>query len=159
MYAIVKCGGKQVKVAAGDVLKVERLSAKAGDSVDLGPVLLVADGSSVTVGSPVVDKAKVAATVLEEIRDDKVLVFKKKRRHNYRRKKGHRQYLSVVQVTEISAGGKSAKAEKLLQPKASTEAAPAKKSAKVAAAKPAAAKKTAAKAAPAKKPAAKAAKK
>lgn len=157
MYAIVKCGGKQIKVAAGDVLKVERLSAKAGDSVDLGPVLLVADGSSVTVGSPVVDKAKVAATVLEEIRDDKVLVFKKKRRHNYRRKKGHRQYLTVVQVTEITAAGKSAKADKLLQPKAAVEAAPAKKATKTAAAKPAAAKTEAAKA-PAKKAAAKAAK-
>lgn len=161
MYAIVKCGGKQLKLQAGDVVNVERLEAEVGSTVELGPVLMVAEGDNITVGTPAIDKAKVAVTVLEQKRDKKVIVFKKKRRHNYRRTKGHRQSLTVVQVTEIAAGGKSVKADKIVKPKAQDQkpaakaAKPAeKKAAPKAAAKPAS-KKPAAKKTAAKKPAAK----
>lgn len=158
MYAIVKSGGKQLKVQAGDIVKVERLSAEAGDSVSLSDVLMVADGDKVTIGTPVVKDAKVTATVLEQKRGEKVIVFKKKRRHNYRRRKGHRQEITVLQVVEITAAGKTAKADKLAPvKKAEAAAKPAAKAAKPAvktAAKPAA--KTEAKKAPAKKAAPKA---
>lgn len=166
MYAIVKCGGKQLKVMAGDVVRVERLESAVGSSVALEEVLLVGDGDKVTVGTPKVNGAKVAATVLEQMRDDKVIVFKKKRRHNYRRKKGHRQFLTVLQITEIAAGGKLVKADKLIAPskqapallKAERVAAKAAPSADAKpAAKKAAAPKAAAAKAPAKAPAKKAA--
>jgi large subunit ribosomal protein L21 len=133
--------------------------------VALEEVLLVGDGEKVTVGTPKVSGAKVAATVLEQMRDDKVIVFKKKRRHNYRRKKGHRQFLTVLQITEIAAGGKSVKADKLIAPskqapallKADRVAAKAAPAADAKPAKKAAAPKAAAAKAPAKAPAKKAA--
>ena len=137
MYAIVKTGGKQVKVSTGDKLRVERLAGEAGDKVTLSDILLIGEGDKVTVGTPLVKGAAVEATIVEQKRDRKVIVFKKKRRHNYRRKAGHRQHLTVLEITGISADGKKAAAPK-----------------KEAAAKPAAKKETAAKPA-AKKPAAK----
>ena len=137
MYAIVKCGGKQLKVKAGDIVKVEKLAEEAGKKVELNEVLLTDDGKDVKVGTPLVEGAKVVASVLEQIRDDKVIVFKKKRRQNYRRKKGHRQYLTVLKVEEISLGGKKAAAPK--KEAAATDAKPA--AAKKAPAKKAAAKK------------------
>lgn len=110
MYAIVKCGGKQIKVAQGDVVRVERVAAEAGDTVTLDQILMVGEGSNVTVGTPVVSGASVTATVLEQIRDEKVIVFKKRRRQNSRRKKGHRQYLTVLKIDAVNAKG-GAKAE------------------------------------------------
>ncbi len=121
MYAIIRTGGKQVKVSKGDIVRVERLDGEKGAKVTLGDVLLVGDGDKVTVGTPLVAGASVAATVEEQIRDKKVIVFKKKRRQNYRRKQGHRQSLTVLKITDISTGGKSASAK---------EAAPAKAEAK-----------------------------
>ena len=143
MYAIVKTGGKQVKVSTGDKLRVERLAGEAGDKVTLSDILLIGEGDKVTVGTPLVKGAAVEATIVEQKRDRKVIVFKKKRRHNYRRKAGHRQHLTVLEITGISADGKKAAA-----PKKEAAAKPAAK--KETAAKPAA-KKTAAKKTAAKK--------
>ena len=162
MYAIVKTGGKQLKVSAGDIVKVEKLLANNGETVSLTEVLMVAEGAAVTVGTPTIQGAAVKATVLEQAKADKVIIFKKRRRQGYRRKQGHRQPLTVLQIVEISAGGKTAKAEasQLRQPKPALAAAPmaAAKAAPVAkAAKASAPKATAAKtAAPKKAPAAKA---
>ena len=110
MFAVIKTGGKQYKVAKNDVIRVERLAGEAGDVLELGEILMVGEGDSVTVGAPTVSGAAVAATVLEQIRDDKVIVFKKKRRQNYRRKNGHRQHLTVLRVTDILTDGRTLEA-------------------------------------------------
>lgn len=112
MYAIIKTGGKQYKVAKDDVITVEKLAGEAGSSVDLSEVLLVGDGDTQTVGAPLVEGATVAAEVVEQKRDDKVIVFKKKRRKNYRRKNGHRQDVTVLRITDILTGGKKKAAAK-----------------------------------------------
>ncbi|MFN3233160.1 MAG: 50S ribosomal protein L21 [Alphaproteobacteria bacterium] len=123
MFAVVKTGGKQYRVSAGDVIKVEKLAGEAGDSITLGDVLMVGEGESVTVGSPMVEGAAVTAEVLEQARADKIVIFKKKRRHNYRRKAGHRQDITVLRVTDVAGGGKkSAKAK--AEPAPAQEAAP-----------------------------------
>jgi len=101
MYAIVQTGGKQYKVTPGDLLKVERLEANVGDKVELAPVLLVQDQDRLWVGKPVVEQAKVMAEVQQQARSRKVIVFKKKRRKNYRRTKGHRQSFTQLKITEI----------------------------------------------------------
>ena len=101
MYAIVQSGGKQYKVAPGDLLKVERLEANVGDKVELTQVLLVQDQDRLLVGKPVVEQAKVLAEVNQQARSRKVVVFKKKRRKNYRRTKGHRQSFTQLKITEI----------------------------------------------------------
>jgi large subunit ribosomal protein L21 len=98
MFAVIKTGGKQYKVATNDVIRVEKLQASAGDSVVLDQVLMV----GAKIGAPIVAGASVTATVLEQTRADKVIIFKKKRRQNYRRKKGHRQELTVLRITEIA---------------------------------------------------------
>lgn len=103
MYAIVKCGGKQLKVQAGDIVKVEKLDTEVNGTVELTEVLMVAEDAKVTVGTPLVKGATVTATVIDQIKDDKVIVFKKKRRQGYRRKYGHRQQLTVLKVGEIKA--------------------------------------------------------
>jgi len=97
MFAIFKTGGKQYKVQKDDVLAVEKLDAEK--EVVFDEVLMAGD----KVGTPVVSGAKVKAEVLSQTRDEKVIVFKKKRRHNYRRKQGHRQYLTVIKITDIIA--------------------------------------------------------
>jgi large subunit ribosomal protein L21 len=104
MYAVIRTGGKQYKVAKDDVIVVETLPAEAGATVTLDEVLLVADGAATTLGTPTVSGAEVTATVVEHKQGDKVLIFKKRRRHNYRRKIGHRQPLTVLKITGISAG-------------------------------------------------------
>ena len=104
MYAVIRTGGKQYKVAKDDVIVVETVPGEPGSSVKLADVLMVADGDATTLGSPTVAGAEVTATVVEHKQGDKVLVFKKRRRHNYRRKKGHRQPLTVLKITDIVAG-------------------------------------------------------
>jgi large subunit ribosomal protein L21 len=99
--AVIRTGGKQYRVAANDIIKVERLAGDAGDQVVFGEVLAV--GSE--VGAPLVAGASVAARVVAQDRADKVIILKKKRRHNYRRKKGHRQHLTVLRIEEILTGG------------------------------------------------------
>lgn len=101
MHAVIKTGGKQYRVAEGDVLKVETLQAEPGATVAFD-VLAVGDGADLKVGTPMVEGAKVEAEVVDQIRGDKVIVFKKKRRQNYRRTRGHRQNLTVVKVTGIT---------------------------------------------------------
>lgn len=106
MFAVIKTGGKQYKVAAGDKIWIEKLDAKEGDSVSITDVLMLNDGSNHQVGAPLVDKAQVSLKVLDQTRNDTVIVFKKKRRQNYRRKNGHRQPQTVVMVEGISLAGK-----------------------------------------------------
>ncbi|WP_108396630.1 50S ribosomal protein L21 [Devosia submarina] len=147
-FAVIKTGGKQYKVAANDVLKIEKLDAEAGSIVTFDQVLMVGD----EVGAPLVEGALVAAELLETKKQKTVIIFKKNRRHNYRRRNGHRQLLSTVRITEILTGGaqptiKAAAAAGATE-SVSEAPAPAKKAPKAAAA-PAAA--DTAEAAPAKK--------
>jgi len=152
MYAVVKTGGKQYRVAKDDVIIVEKLSANAGTAVELDEVLILDNGKQTFIGTPLVDGARVAATVLDQTRGEKIIVFKKKRRKDYKRKKGHRQDLTVLRITEILASGQKASAAKVAASKSeppaeAAEAAPAKKTP----AKKTPAKKTPAKKAPTKK--------
>ena len=103
MYAIVRTGGKQYQVACGDQVRVEKLEGSVGDSVDLNDVLLVADGADIKIGQPLLDNAKVTATIAEQGKGKKVIVFKKKRRKGYRLRKGHRQAYTALKIDEISA--------------------------------------------------------
>ncbi|MEL6363421.1 MAG: 50S ribosomal protein L21 [Pseudomonadota bacterium] len=104
MYAVVKTGGKQYRVAADDVIDVERLEGEAGDTVSLETVLMVGEGETVTIGAPTVEGATVSAEIVEQGRGEKIIVFKKRRRQNYRRKKGHRQLLTTLKIKDIVAG-------------------------------------------------------
>jgi len=105
MYAVIRTGGKQYRVAKDDVIFVEKLAGEPGATITLEEVLLLGDeGQAPKSGAPKVDGAAVTAQVLEHKQGDKVLVFKKRRRHNYRRKKGHRQDLTVLRITGIRAG-------------------------------------------------------
>ena len=103
MFAIIRTGGKQYKVAQNDKIEVEKLDVEEGKSIDIDDVLFVTDGKKASVGAPVVKGASVKATVVAQKRAPKITVFKKKRRQNYRRKKGHRQNLTVLQINEIKA--------------------------------------------------------
>ena len=103
MFAVIRTGGKQYKVAKDDVIRVEKLDAEPGAKVSLDEVLMVDSGKGVTVGQPLVAGAKVQAEVVEQTRGDKIIVFKMKRRKNYRRTKGHRQDLTVLKITDIKA--------------------------------------------------------
>jgi large subunit ribosomal protein L21 len=174
MYAVIKTGGKQYRVANGDIIEVEKLTAEAGSTISLAPVLMFNDDKSSTVGTPIVEGAAVSAEVLEQTRADKIIVFKKKRRKGYRRTMGHRQDLTVLRITDVTGKAKAApapaakaEAKPAADPKPASDdkatkadAAPAK-DAKPAAKKPAAkkpaAKKPAPKKPPAKKPAGKSA--
>ncbi|MCL4503861.1 MAG: 50S ribosomal protein L21 [Deltaproteobacteria bacterium] len=102
MYAIIQTGGKQYRVAPGDVLRVERLPGERGDAVQLDQVLLVTDdGGEIRVGTPLVENASVKGEIVRQGKAKKILVFKKKRRKNYRRRQGHRQLFTAVQIKEI----------------------------------------------------------
>lgn len=103
MFAVVKTGGKQYKVAQGDKVQVEKLEVEAGKTVELNEVLMLCDGDKVTVGTPFVSGAKVTAEVVSQERSGKLIVFKKKRRQNYRRKNNHRQAYTVLTITAIKA--------------------------------------------------------
>lgn len=107
MFAVIRTGGKQYKVAKDDVIAVEKLAGEPGDAVEFAEVLMLGDGAEVSTGAPLVEGAAVGATVVEQSRAAKIIVFKKKRRHNYRRKKGHRQYQTVLRITEIRGAGAS----------------------------------------------------
>ncbi|MGD9671046.1 MAG: 50S ribosomal protein L21 [Hyphomicrobiaceae bacterium] len=101
MYAVIKTGGKQYRVAKDDIITIEKLDGEAGASVEFGEVLMVGEGASVTVGAPTVAGAKVTAELVEQTRGPKVIAFKKRRRKNSRRKRGHRQDLTKVRITSI----------------------------------------------------------
>lgn len=103
MFAVIQTGGKQYKVAKDDIIIVEKLDGEAGDKVSFGDVLTCGEGADVKVGAPLVKGAEVKGEVLEQRKGDKVIVFKKKRRQTYRRKRGHRQNETVVKITGITA--------------------------------------------------------
>jgi large subunit ribosomal protein L21 len=111
MFAVIRTGGKQYKVAKDDVISVEKLAAEPGATVELTEVLMIGEGAEVSNGAPLLDGASVSATVVEQTRGAKVIVFKKKRRHNYRRKKGHRQNLTVLRITDIKGANGSQREE------------------------------------------------
>jgi len=100
-YAVIRTGGKQYRVSPGDTLAIEKLEADAGATIELAEVLLASSGGAVRVGTPLVDGAKETAKILSQGKDRKVLVFKKRRRKRYRRKKGHRQLITTIRVIEI----------------------------------------------------------
>lgn len=112
MFAVIKTGGKQYRVKVGDIISVEKIEAEKGQIIHFDQVLLLEDGSQVQVGTPNLEKARVAAEVLDEYKGEKVIVFKKKRRKGYRRKKGHRQLLTKVRISGIYPDGQAAEAEK-----------------------------------------------
>ena len=126
MFAVIKTGGKQYKVAAEDVITIERLPGEAGETIIFNDVLLVQDGAGLQVGAPMVSGASVAGMLVEQARGPKVIAFKKRRRQNSRRKRGHRQDLSIVKITDILLGGAkpSAKA-RAAKPEAAPMSAPA----------------------------------
>ncbi|WP_108659285.1 50S ribosomal protein L21 [Acuticoccus kandeliae] len=103
MFAVIKTGGKQYKVAAGDELKVETVAGAAGDAIVFEDVLMVGEGDSATIGTPTVAGATVKAEIVDQVRAKKVIIFKKRRRQNSRRRNGHRQPLTLVRITGIEA--------------------------------------------------------
>lgn len=123
MFAVVRTGGKQYRVAAEDKITVERLAGEAGDTITLGDVLVVGEGSEVKAGAG----QTVTAQIIAQTKGDKVIVFKKKRRHNYRRKNGHRQLHTILKILSIGdAAAEPKKAARKAKPKAdAAEAAPA----------------------------------
>jgi len=122
MFAVIKTGGKQYKVAASDVLEIGNLEGAAGDAVSFGEVLMVGGESGVTFGTPLVAGAAVAGEIVSQERTRKILVFKKRRRQNSKRSHGHRQAVTMVRITEILTDGKA--------PSPRSEAAPAPRKAK-----------------------------
>lgn len=104
MYAIIKTGGKQHRVSPGDVLSIEKVEGDVGGTIELGSVLFISDDGNVSIGNPTVAGAAVTAEVLKQDRLKKILVFKKKRRKTYERTKGHRQAVTQIKITAISAG-------------------------------------------------------
>jgi large subunit ribosomal protein L21 len=101
MYAVIKTGGKQYRVAPGDKLHVEKLPGSVGDVVTFSEVLLVGDEGDIKIGRPLLSGAKVGATITGQGRDKKIIIFKLRRRKNYRRKKGHRQPFTALEITTI----------------------------------------------------------
>lgn len=165
MYAVFKTGGKQYRATTGDQLRVEKLEAERGTTVELDHVMMVGEGDSVKIGTPLVEGGKVLATVVEHGRGDKVKILKFKRRKHHMKRMGHRQYYTLLEITGIEGiDGKKAPAKKKAAAKKAEDKSEAKAEAKTeaktkaapkkAAAKKAAPKKAAAKKAPAKKKAA-----
>ena len=157
MFAVVRTGGKQYRVAAGDKIAVEKLAGEAGDTITLGDVLLAGEGDKMADAA----KTTVSAEIIAQAKSEKVTVFKKRRRHNYRRKNGHRQMMTLLRITDVGTGGakkaapKKDAAEKPAPKKDTSEEKAAPKAKKAAPKKAAATKAAPAKKAPAKKAAAK----
>ena len=122
MFAVIKTGGKQYRVAANDLLKIEKLEAQVGDIVEIGNVLAHGEGENVTFGAPFVDGAMVTAEVVEQGKNRTVIAFKKRRRQNSRRKIGHRQLLTTVRIAEILLGGAKPSKKAAAKPEAKAEA-------------------------------------
>jgi large subunit ribosomal protein L21 len=121
MFAVIKTGGKQYKVAQGDKLVVEKLTGEAGSSVTFDQVLMVGGDDGVTVGAPVVEGMTVTGTVVDTRKGDKVMVVKKIRRNTYRRRNGHRQWETLVEITGIGSAAAAPKAAKKTTKKAAAE--------------------------------------
>lgn len=101
MYAVVKTGGKQYRIAQGDIVRVERLAGQVGDKVTLDQVLFIGGNGEVKIGTPILPNVRVTAEILEQGKAKKIIVFKKKRRKSYSRQRGHRQQLTTIKITEI----------------------------------------------------------
>ncbi len=140
MFAVIKTGGKQYKVAENDIIKIEKLEAQAGQDVLFDNVLMVGSGADVSIGEPLVDGASVVAELIETKKQKTIIIFKKKRRQGYRRRNGHRQLLSTVRIVEILTDGKKPSPKKAVAKKvadkkpAQAKAAPAKAATKKASA-------------------------
>ncbi|TPK61068.1 50S ribosomal protein L21 [Mesorhizobium sp. B2-4-19] len=130
MFAVIKTGGKQYRVAANDLLKIEKVEANVGDIVEIGHVLAHGEGENVTFGAPFVDGALVTAEVVEQGKNRTVIAFKKRRRQNSRRKIGHRQLLTTVRIAEILLGGAKPAKKAAVKAEAKAEVAAAPKEAK-----------------------------
>ena len=111
MLAIFKTGGKQYSARAGQILKVEKLEGSKGDKVSITDVLAISDQSTNSLGEPLLKDASIEAKIVDQIRDKKIIVFKKRKRQNYRLTQGHRQHLTVLRIESISYGGKKSTAE------------------------------------------------
>ncbi|CCV04723.1 50S ribosomal protein L21 [Mesorhizobium metallidurans STM 2683] len=122
MFAVIKTGGKQYRVAANDLLKIEKVEGQVGDIVEIGHVLAHGEGENVTFGAPFVDGALVTAEVVEQGKNRTVIAFKKRRRQNSRRKIGHRQLLTTVRIAEILLGGATPSKKAAAKPEAKAEA-------------------------------------
>ncbi|MBA4782846.1 MAG: 50S ribosomal protein L21 [Rhizobiales bacterium] len=123
MFAVIKTGGKQYKVAADELVKIEKLEGEAGETVTFGDVLMVGRENDVKVGAPFIDGASVAGEIVDQGRGRKIIIFKKRRRQNSRRKNGHRQYFTTVRITDILMDGAKPAAKKAA-PKTETKAEP-----------------------------------
>jgi large subunit ribosomal protein L21 len=124
MFAVIKTGGKQYRVSKDDKLVVEKLDGKVGSIIQLSHVLMIGkDGKEPTIGAPVVEKAAVFAEVIEQGKADKVIIFKKKRRQNYRRTKGHRQEQTILRIVDVSETGTKPKDAAVKKPAAKKPAA------------------------------------
>ena len=123
MYAVIKTGGKQYRVREGDTLRVEKLAAEAGATIQFDQILMVGEGDNVTVGTPYISGGQVSATVISQGRGDKIKVVKFKRRKNYLRRNGHRQAFTEVEITNIGGAGEAevAKTEAKSAPRAEPE--------------------------------------
>lgn len=106
MYAVIKTGGKQYRVAPNDVITIEKIAGAPGDIIELGEVLLLSGDKGVEIGSPLLSGVTIAAEVLRQERGDTIIIFKKRRRHHYRRRNGHRQGLTALKITEILTEGR-----------------------------------------------------
>ena len=157
MFAIIRTGRKQYKVSIDEKIVVEKIDSEVGSQVTFSDVLMIGTDTGIKVGSPLLEGASVIATLEKQTRDAKIIVFKKKRRHNYRRKKGHKQHKTILKIVDILSDGKAAKVaapEKVAAPKAAAPKAVTPKAVtpvKSAAPKTATAKAPAATKAPAKK--------
>lgn len=107
MYAVIQTGGKQYRVSQGDVITVEKLEGAVGDQIEIAPVLMVGEGSQVTVGQPYLEQTRVVGTIVRQTRGPKVIIFKHKRRKGYQKKQGHRQWQTLLRVTDIATSSAS----------------------------------------------------
>jgi large subunit ribosomal protein L21 len=104
MYAVIQTGGKQYRVSQGDLIAIEKLEGAAGDRIEIDSVLMVGEGNQVTVGQPRLEQARVVGTIVRQERGPKVIIYKHKRRKGYQKKQGHRQWQTLLRVTDILAG-------------------------------------------------------
>ncbi len=155
MYALVKTGGKQYRVTKGDTILVERIAAEEGVQVILDEVIMIGNGDKVTIGTPAVNGAAVSAIVMRQTRGPKIIIFRRKRRKNHRRTKGHRQDLTLLKITDIAEDAKKlakpVAAKSAVTKKATTKKSEAKGKTQKAAQKTTATKKTTPKGSAAKK--------
>ena len=121
MLAVFKTGGKQYSVKAGQILKVEKLEGKKGANISFKDVLAVSDTSNHTIGTPIIEGAIVEAKIIDQIRANKIIIFKKRKRQNYRSTQGHRQYLTVLKIESITLNGKKTVSEKKQEKKEPTK--------------------------------------